>query len=432
MDDISDYDVYVIGAGPAGSAAAWQLAKEGVSVALIDRGSPVGSKNLSGGVLWGHDLALLEPEWWEKAPVERPIVSKKIGMINETKSLVLDWFFEEWGDEPYIGFSILRAGFDQWMAKKAKDAGADIYEGINVEKLWIEKGQVKGLIQEGDHFSSKAVIVADGANSRILINSGLTTVPFEKRHFYLGIKEVLGMPSDDIEKRFDLNPGEGAAFEFLLGGLPSGIVSGGFLYTNKKSISLGIVVELDTLPPNVHSYDILEYFKQHPRIQRYIGDAELLEYAAHFVPAGGIHMMPPLFGDGYVVVGDAAGFCFSNGLVINGNGPAIRSGIEAGKAVGNAVKQGNTSAKMLQSYQKNLMDTYVLQNLIKFKNVEAFKANPRLYAEYTDYILSTSEILLREENKPRKHILETARQNMKRMKLGLVSTIRDFLQVRQL
>ncbi len=96
MDDISDYDVYVIGAGPAGSAAAWQLAKEGISVALIDRGSPIGSKNLSGGVLWGHDLALLEPDWWKKAPVERPIVSKKIGMLNESNSLIFDWFFEEW------------------------------------------------------------------------------------------------------------------------------------------------------------------------------------------------------------------------------------------------------------------------------------------------------------------------------------------------
>ncbi len=326
----------------------------------------------------------------------------------------------------------MRAGFDQWMAAQAKDAGADIYEGINIEKLWIEKGQVKGLIQEGDHFSSKAVIVADGANSRILINSGLTTVPFEKKHFYLGIKEVLDMPSDEIETRFGVNSGEGAAFEFLIGGLPSGIISGGFLYTNKKSLSLGIVVELDTLPSNVHTYDILEYFKQHPRIQRYIGDADLLEYAAHFVPAGGLHMMPPLFGDGYVVVGDAAGFCFSNGLVINGNAPAIRSGIEAGKAVGNAIKQGDTSARMLETYQKNLMNTYVLQNLIRFKNVEKFKANPRLYSEYTDYILSTSEMLLREENKPRKHILEMARHNMKRMKLGLVSTLRDLLQVRQL
>ena len=90
MNDDDSYDVFVVGAGPAGAAAAWQLAKNGVKVALIDRGSPVGSKNLSGGVLWGHDLDELLPNWWEEAPVERHIVSKKLGLMTEYDSMVAD------------------------------------------------------------------------------------------------------------------------------------------------------------------------------------------------------------------------------------------------------------------------------------------------------------------------------------------------------
>ncbi len=432
MEDVSDYDVYVIGGGPAGSSAAWYLADQGINVALIDRGKPIGSKNVSGGVLWGHDLKVLDEEWWKKAPIERAIISKKIGLLTEDKAMLFDWDFEEWGHEPYVGFSILRAKFDRWLAKRAQEAGADIYEGIAVDKLWIEKGEVKGIVQAGDKFKSKAVIVADGANSRILINSGLLTKPFSQNDFYLGIKEVLTLPEETIEERFGLNSEEGTAFEFILGGLPKNIVAGGFLYTNKRSLSLGVVVDLDTLPLGIHSYDVFEYYKQHPKIKRLIKDAKEEEYAAHFVPKGGLHMMPPLFGNGYVVVGDAAALCFSNGLVINGNGPAIRSGIEAAKVVSEAIKIGDTSSKFLSKYATSLKSTYVLENLIRFKNVEKFKDNPRIYSTYTPFILNFSEKLLREENKPREHLVKLLKQELKEAGINSIKAAIDLSGVRYL
>ncbi len=432
MEDISDYDVYVVGAGPAGSSAAWYLAKEGINVALIDRGKPIGSKNVSGGVLWGHDLKILDEEWWKKAPIERPIVSKKIGLLTEERSLLFDWTFEDWNDEPYVGFSVLRAKFDRWLASRAEEAGADVYEGIAVDKLWMEKGEVKGIIQAGDKFKSKAVIIADGANSRTLINSGLLSKPFNQHDFYLGIKEVLSIPSETIEERFALNAGEGTAYEFILGGLPMDIIAGGFLYTNKDSLSLGVVVDISSIPKGIHGYDVFEYFKHNPRIKRLIKDSKEEEYAAHFVPKGGIHMMPPLYGPGYVVAGDAAGLCFSNGLVINGNGPAIRSGIEAAKAVSEAIKSNDTSAKSLSNYAENLKQTYVLENLIRFKNVEKFKDNPRIYSTYAPFILSFSEKLLKEENKPRERLVKLLKKELKNAGINSIKAAIDLSGVRYL
>jgi electron transfer flavoprotein-quinone oxidoreductase len=431
MNDDDTYDVFVVGAGPAGTAVAWQLAKNGVKVALIDRGSPVGSKNLSGGVLWGHDLYDLLPNWWEEAPVERQIVSKKLGLLTEYDAMVVDWHFNEWAEETYMGFSVLRSIFDPWMVQKAEEAGVDFYPGINIDNLIINEGRIEGIVQNGDVFPCKVVIIADGVNSRLTLTNGLRKKP-KLDHYYLGIKEVVSLSEEKVSERFNLEAGEGTAFEFVIGNTPHNIEVGGFMYTNKSTISLGVVINLGTLPQGVSTYHIFEHFKQHPKIKRMVKGSERVEYGAHLIPDGGLKMNVPYYGDGYLVVGDAAGLCFNNGLIINGMGPAIRSGIEAAHTVTEALQKNDFSQKSLSVYKKKLDDSYIIKNLKKMNKAHKFKANPRLYGAYPELIMGISNDLFAEKGEPRKGILKILRKHMKEKKVGLIRALRDGMNFRHL
>lgn len=112
-----DYDAIVVGAGNAGSAAAITMASKGLSVLFVDRSDPPGTKNLSGGVLWGDDLAQIIPKWQNEAPLERFIQNKKIGFLTEQSSIMID-FKTQIFEQNKVGYSVLRSELDPWLAKK--------------------------------------------------------------------------------------------------------------------------------------------------------------------------------------------------------------------------------------------------------------------------------------------------------------------------
>ena len=428
-----DYDVIVIGAGFGGIATAIQTAKYGLKTMLIDRGDPVGSKNLSGGVLWGHELdELLGEGWWEKAPLERHIVQKKISLLTEDNSFVLDWRFDEWAHEPYNGWSILRAKFDPWFAQQAELAGAEVYSGIKIDEFAYDDGRIVGIRESGDTFRANVVVIADGANSRLTLKAGLRD-EMPPRDYLLGIKEVHHMNGSLINDKFSLGEGQGMASEHIIGYLDGGVLAGGFLYTNKSSISLGIVVHLETLwEKGIKSTDILEQFKQHPLISNMIEGGSMIEYGAHLVPESGYKMMPRLSGDGFLVVGDAAGFVFSNGLVIQGMNYAARSGIIAAEAIKAAHDAGDFSARSLKRYERLLKQSYVLKDLKKFKKVHKITKNPRIFKEYPAFATDVFKDFMTERMQPKRTFLGTARRAMKRNKISMFTLIRDALRGRHI
>jgi len=112
--------VCIIGAGMCGNAAALKLVREGIPVTLIDRGSPIGSKNISGGILWGRELEEVLPRFWEEMPYERPITSKRISFLTDKSGFTLEFKNTEWRQPPHAGFAILRARVDKWLAEKVK------------------------------------------------------------------------------------------------------------------------------------------------------------------------------------------------------------------------------------------------------------------------------------------------------------------------
>ncbi len=427
----------IIGAGPAGSSAAIKLAQAGLNVVLIDRAMPIGSKNLSGGVLWGNDLAEILPDWRDNAPIERIIIRKKIGMLSEENSLILDLNFGTWKNEPQPGVSVLRSKFDEWLSKEAENAGVAVLSGILIDSLIIENGKVVGVRQGNEELRADSVIIAEGSNARLLLKHGLTKDPnktqFKRDEMMLGIKEVYSMDQTALETQFLLDPDTGMAGEFILGNVPGDVLSGGFFYTNKNTLSIGVVIHLDSLNTGDKSYNVIEYYKRHPYIKKLMRyTTKLEEYGAKLIPEFNYNKMPPLYGDGYLVIGDAAGFVFSNGLVIQGMNYAIKSGILAAETIIEANKQNDFTKKTLKLYRKKLEKSYILKDFKTFRKVKKVTKNKRLFKTYPKLVTDVFDDFLHEKGKPKKHIIKSMLSTFRKNKVGLDKIIWDGLQFRHL
>ena len=172
-DNIQDFDAIVVGAGPAGCAAAYQLAKAKLSVVLIERGQAPGGKNLSGGVLYSAVLNELIPDFYTDAPVERPITRHATTFLTEDSSCSLEYRSTTLGSPPYNAFSVLRSKFDAWFADVAERGGALLMPGIRVDAPLIESGVVVGIRAGEETLRARAVVAADGVNSFLAQAAGL-------------------------------------------------------------------------------------------------------------------------------------------------------------------------------------------------------------------------------------------------------------------
>ena len=181
--------------------------------------------------------------------------------------------------------------------------------------------------EEGDLYAP-IVIAADGANSFLAKKAGLQH-EFRADEMTLGVKEVLRLDAHTIEERFNLNGDEGMSNEYV--GYASGDVKGGgFLYTNRETLSIGVVVQIASLAEKkVRAYDLLDQFKQHPAVAPLVHDSVAIEYSAHMIPEGGWSKLSRLSRAGMMVIGDAAGFVFAAGLFLEGMNFAIASGLAA-------------------------------------------------------------------------------------------------------
>ena len=400
-----DFDAIVVGAGMAGCSAAIRLAKGGAQVLLIERGEEPGAKNLSGGVLWGHDLDKIIPEWKEEMPLERHIVSKRIGFLTKKRAISFVYDDHEWGDPPYNAHSVLRAKTDAWMAKKAEELGVTVISQVPVEKLNIEGEKVRGVVQGGELVGAPLTIICDGTNSRTTLGTFIRKrTRLSEEHTEIGVKEVYRLPRTTIEDRFDVKGDDGCAQEWVVGMLPHGITAGGFLYTNKDTLSLGIIANIASLKGHdIPSHEIIERFKLHPSIAPYIAGGELVEYGAKLIPDGALSAPDRLWGDGFLVAGDAAGFTFSNGIVIQGMNCAIASGILAADTVVEALKTKDFSAARMSSYGRRLQDSHILSDFAKFSEAGKVKWNERLYSDYPEMLTGIFHKMMTENGQPKVH-----------------------------
>jgi len=427
---LQQFDAIVVGAGPAGSSAALAMARAGLQVALVERGEYAGAKNVSGAALYAPNLlADLLPDYWEEAPVERYLTRRVITFLGQESAVSLDFRTNHFNRPPYNGFTILRPKFDRWLASKAEEAGALLITSTVVDDLLYKGKQVIGVRcrrEDGDLYAP-IVIAADGANSFLAKKAGLQR-EFRADEMTLGVKEVLRLDAHTIEERFNLNGDEGMTNEYV--GYASGNVKGGgFLYTNRDTLSIGVVVQIESLAQKkVRAYDLLDQFKQHPAVAPLVRDSVTLEYSAHMIPEGGWAMLPALSRAGLMVVGDAAGFVFAIGLFQEGMNFAIASGLAAAATTQLAHTEHDFSAQSMARYRKQLESSFVLQDLKNFRHAGALVNNERLQSVYPDLVCETMENIYRSNGKPRRKIGRVVRDTM-RGKLPLRTLLRDGWQV---
>jgi electron transfer flavoprotein-quinone oxidoreductase len=360
MSDEEKFDAIIVGAGPAGSACAYLLAKAGKSVLVIERGASAGSKNVTGGRLYTYALELVEPGLHSQAPLERKVVREQIMMLGKSSGVTIDYVDYDFKEDIPQSYSILRAPFDEWFAGQAEEQGAMVAAGIRVDDLIIQDGKVVGVKAGEDEMYADNVIAADGINSFMAQKAGLCN-ELTPHMVGVGVKEIIELSADTIQKRFNLAPDEGAARVIL--GCTEGIQGGGFLYTNKDSVSLGIVYSPESAAKQKKNIqEIFQDFKMHPAIYPLIEGGTTVEYGAHMVPESGLKGVPPkLYREGFLIIGDAAGFCINTGTVLRGIDLAIVSGVAAARAIINAQDHAEVGENYVRELEKlNLTPTLKL------------------------------------------------------------------------
>jgi electron transfer flavoprotein-quinone oxidoreductase len=421
------FDVVVVGAGLAGSMAAHVAAKAGLQVLLAERGTKPGTKTVSGGLLYSHGLARSFPEFWKEdpCPVERAISRNVVSFLTARQAASLDFYDEAFSAPPFNAFSVLRSRLDPWLAAKAEAAGAVPVYGVKVDSLLKENGRVVGIRSGGDDVGAEIVIVAEGVNT---LTSRQAEIQPEARPetVGVGVKQVIGLPPGEVERRFQLRGIEGTQITTI--GFPGGIEGGAFLYTNRDSLSLGMIVNMRSLVDHdVRMYEILEEFKQHPLVSRWIEGGSLLEYSGCFVGEGGYGSIPPLWGDGFLLAGSAAGLFLNTGFTLRGMDFALESGQIAGRVAVEAVRAKQTNSAFLSRYRDQLASSFVLRQLKSYRKYPKVFANPRLYARYPEIITSLLHRAYFVDGSDKPHLRALLRESY-RGKASLISLGRDMLQ----
>lgn len=423
------FDAIVIGAGPAGCASAYIMAKAGLKVLVFERGKYVGAKNMWGGAFFGPQINDLFPNFWEEAPVERFVTRHVISFFSEKGSLSINYKSARFGLPPYNGFVLLRAKFDQWFAKKVEKAGAIVATGLKVDDVIIEENRVKGVKVGKESFFSDVVIVAEGANSILTQRAGFSK-EISTRDMKQGVKEVIRLPREVIEERFNLEGNEGVVIE-CIGSPTQYLPGGGFLYTNKESLSLGIVVQLSALSENnIKGSDLLEEFKKHPEIKVLIRGGQTVEYSAHLIPVSGLKIMPRLYGHGLLITGDAASLLLGTGLILEGSNFAMTSGIAAGETVRRAKERGDFSETTLSHYERLLRESFVMKDLDTFRGASRFLENERIYKLYPEMVCEIAEKIFRNDGQPKRRTFRVVKETVKE-KISLWKLFQDFMKARE-
>ena len=279
------YDVAIIGGGSAGLAALKQLSNLGKQAILLEAGNKIGSKNVSGGILYskkpkkGHvhnvedvygDIFLSE------APFERKITKYILHSTSKDKIYSMDLTATH-EYESNFGYSVLMNKLIGWFAEQAAESaqrfGGGIIPGVHVSSIeWDEKNDTTIIrTDELEEFEVKAIIAADGVNSEVAQLTGVRP-KFTPEQLYQGVKVVVKLPEDVINTRFNVSSDEGAAYLFA-GDITLNYIGGGFLYTNKDTLSVGAVYHFDSLLTNpTEPYTLVNSLLKNPMISEFIKD----------------------------------------------------------------------------------------------------------------------------------------------------------------
>jgi electron transfer flavoprotein-quinone oxidoreductase len=396
MSTKEKFDAIVVGAGASGNAAAYTMAKAGLKVLQIERGEYPGSKNVQGAILYSDALEKIIPDFRDDAPLERHIIEQRMWVMDDESFIGTHYRDDKYNKPPYNRYTIIRAQFDKWFSSKVREAGALLICETTVDELLLDGETVIGIRSDrlGGEVYADVVVLADGVNSTLARKAGFHG-EIEAKNVALAVKEILFMPEEVIQSRFNIKEEEGVVIE-LMGKVTEGMVGTGFLYTNKDSLTIGIGCMLSDFknnPNRTSPYALLEKLKAHPSIAPLIEGGEMKEYAAHLIPEGGFNAVPKIHGNGWLIVGDSGGFV--NAVHREGSNLAMTSGRLAGETV-IALKEAKKepTAANLKLYREKMDESFVMKDLKKYRNMpEVLHTTPQFFTTYPELLNNAAKTM---------------------------------------
>ncbi len=418
------FDCIIVGGGIAGLSAAMVLARANLRFLLIERGAFCGAKNVSGGVLWGSDLARLVPGYWEDDDgFERFVNHRRLTFMDAESAFSIDFKSAHFDEPPYPGVTVLRARFDNWLAEKVQQTldASDVADAsflvtnVLVEEILREDGRVVGIRAGDERFFADCVILAEGVNNLLTRQVGLQPAYVPADYVAVGVKEVIRFERRVLEDRFQLEGRSGLSNEFV-GFASQGVEGGGFLYTNRDSVSVGLVLGMkDLREKGLKPYDVLDAFKRHPALTGMLRGGEVLEYAAHVVSTGDLRGLPnELYADGLLLAGEAAGLLLNAGKAIQGMDYAMRSGILAAEAVLAAREENDFSATSLKRYRSALEDSYVLRDMRAFQGAVHVLHSPPMFGAVPNLLCDFGRQFFTIESQPTPKASQMMKESVRR------------------
>jgi len=380
-------DILVVGGGPAGLAAAiWvkELLKRRASdgraeptVMVIEKGNEFGAHSLSGAVLDPISLNELVPDWAKQgAPVTTPVGEDHVYMLTAGHRFPLPFVPPPLRNHGHFIISLNQ--LVKWLSKQAEQRGIDCLAGFPATEFLFDGERVVGVrtgdkgidkhgrpksnFEGGVDLRAKVTILAEGARGSLTkqLVSRLRLAEGRFPQVYsLGVKELWEVPKGRLPR--------GAVVHTMGFPLDSHTFGGGFIYGfTEERISIGLVVGLDYRDPFLDPHALFQQYKQHPLIREMLEGGRMVRYGARSISEGGWYAIPRPYGDGVLLVGEAAGFL--NAMRLKGIHLAIKTGMLAAEAAFDAVQASDFSAAKLKAFEDKVNASYVKGELFKVRN----------------------------------------------------------------